>query len=75
MTIKVKWEVHSGPFKGLSQHTQGFGFDDELYNKGQRLFVGPNSRVSEHCQGQGQDQECSRVLCVSVKNCIANLNP
>lgn len=61
MTIKVKWEVHSGPFKGLSQHTQGFEFDDEWYCKGQRSFVGPQSRVSEW----GQDQESSS-LCLTL---------
>lgn len=33
MTIKVKWEVHSCPFKGLSQHAQGFEFDDEWCHK------------------------------------------
>ena len=63
VTIKVKWEVHSGPFKGLSQHTQGFEFDDEWCHKGQRSFVGLQSRVSE--RGQGQDQECSSS-CVTL---------
>lgn len=54
MIIKVKWEVHSDPFKGRSQPTQGFEYDDEWCHKGQRSFVGPQSRVSE--QGQDQDQ-------------------
>lgn len=57
MTIKVKWEVHSGPFKGPSQPTQGSEYNDEGCHLGQRSFVGPQSLVSELGQGQDQDQD------------------
>lgn len=64
VTIKVKWEVHSCPFKGFSWPPQSLGREDEWCRKGQGSFVGPQCRVSERVQGQHWEFKFMWTVCL-----------